>query len=307
MRTVRRMVLVCSVFFVVSSGADRVCAQAWAPYRGQSSVALSYGFTHADRHLFSGNIESDPSCGVDYACDGNAVDLGKIDSSTLSLYADYGIVNRLAVSGTVVFVSSAYSGLFPEAAIDMSRNNSFQDWGLALRYMALLKPVVVTPFIGYSGPTYNYDLVGHTAVGSGLKSLQAGLNLGRSLSPWVRSAYVHVNYGYSFVENTGIFGMDQSFLSAEAGWFFNRSIGVRFLSNFLWVHDGFDWLNNEHWEHSPGHSHDLAAGARRFRLGGGLSYSLPKYADLSLSYLATVSGENTHNLQGITFSTIFTF
>lgn len=285
---------------VLGMGASPAWPQAWTPFQGEGSVALLYNSTDIHRHLFSNDSldGQDVEPGAGAIIEGDSVDAGHITGESFMLAFEYGLTDRLAVSGDVAFVMSAYEGPIPESDGDLEGGEkAFQDFSLGLRYAALLEPLVVTPFVRYGRPTHGYEVVGHSAVGLGLNYLQLGVHLGRALDPWLEQCYAHVSYSYAIVENVEEWGVDRSNLSVELGYFITDSVGVRVVGDFLWTHDGFDWTDLEAFE-THLHVHDQAARATSTAIGGGLFYAINDRFDLNFGYMAVVTGGNTHDARG---------
>lgn len=277
-------------------------AQAWLPPRGQGSVSLSYVYTNVDRHIFSQEVDGLP-IGDGRVGRSDEGDFGRIYSSTGVLSADYGLWDRIAVSGDVVFVAADYHGIFPESELDTtSPPRTLQDASISLRYGAVRDPLVVTPFASFSFPTHSYETLGHTAVGTRLATFQAGLNLARGLDPVLPNAYVHASYGYSLTEQ--IHGLRPSFsvLGLEAGYFVTRSVSLRALTAFRWGHNGVDWLDEVSFA-AHEHDHDRLAKASYTRLGGGAAWSALRWLDVYVQYETVVAGSNTHDAQSIALGT----
>ena len=55
------------------------------------------------------------------------------------------------------------------------------------------------------------------------------------------------------------------------------------------------------------HLHDTVARSSYERLGIGVQYQLTESFDLNLGYITTLSGKNTHDLQGLVLGTSWGF
>jgi hypothetical protein len=278
--------------------AGPVAGQAWVPGKGRITTALSYQYLQSDKHLFS--VE-DPATGS------NELDLGDIQSQLASMSIDWGVTNRLAISGGIAAASAKYDGIYPEDAVldDGSWHSDFQDLFLNVRYNMLTAPLVVTPSISVAVPTNNYGAIGHAAVGSHLTNLSLGMNVGWAPRR-LPGSYVHANYTFTFVEDpVNAPPLSRSNINGTLGYFILPTLSAGAFISYAHVHGGLDWYHdlNEH----NFHAHDQGAAARATSLGGGLTYSITRAYALGISYSAVVDGANTHNPRGFMVSNTFTY
>ena len=296
-----------TVLFVLALGLMGVVAapheagaQAWVPGARWLSTSLGYQYLESDQHLFS--VE-DPATGS------NELDLGAIKSQLVSMSFDYGVTNRLAISGGVAFISSEYNGQDPDNPVidNGSWNSDFQDLALSVRYNALVAPVALTPSISFGMPTNNYETLGHAAVGGHLSSLGLGLSAGWSPRRWLEGAFVHANYTYSFVEDVEGISLNRSNASGQVGYYILPSLSAGAFIGYAHVHGGVDWAHDLT-EHNF-HSHDRGAATESTSVGGGLSYVFTRRSTLSLSYSTILAGvsSNTHNAHGFMLTNTWNF
>ncbi len=185
-RDVARSVLAGLVFLLLPTGLIAQ-EEAWVPPKGELFWSVRYQWYKADDHLFSSDVlgpELTPLeelQGVDF--DSAALDLGKMESQLIVLDADIGITDKLALTGGLAFVQGKYtqSGSGgPEGPIDDGAfHGNFQDARIGVRYMALNGSWVLTPSATFVLPVTDYPIIGHAAIGRGLKELQLGVNFGR--------------------------------------------------------------------------------------------------------------------------------
>lgn len=268
-------------------------AQAWVPQPGQGFFTLEYQYTDVGDHLFSEDIIED---GANL---GNSVNLGDIRGNSLAFSFDYGVFRKLAVSGSLPFISSKYSGEFPEnpEVDDGNYHSEFQDLSLTARYMFNVERFAVTPLFSAVIPTHDYETFGHTSVGRNIVELRPGIAMGRTLFPLIPSGYVQASYVYTFTEEIDGVGTDRSNMGLSLGYFITRSLGASVNGGLQIGHEGLDWAHDLHEENFD--THDRVAKASWFRLGGSLSYALMENLTLSLSAATTLWGENTHEATSV--------
>src|SRR5262249_24552817 len=109
-----------------------------------------------------------------------------------------------------------------------------------LRFQVLKYPLVVTPFAGFSTPTRHYNTLGHTALGSRLRTADVGVNLGRTLSPLVPNLFVQANYTYTLIESLHDVGSNSMSWGLEVGYFVTSSVSVRGYGSWLHTNGGID-------------------------------------------------------------------
>jgi hypothetical protein len=280
-------------------------AQAWLSPAGHGSIGITYTYTDVHKHLFS-QAKDNVRIGNGLRGRSSARDLGHLSADTGTLNMDYSITSRFAISGSVAYIGSKYQGCCPDGDVDADWNRGFQDLGVNIRYRALFYPIALTPFAGFSTPTHNYSTMGHTSIGSGLRSYSLGLNVGRPLAPILPGGYVQVGYTYDFVQNIADFGLNHHSFDAQLGYFVSNALSLQVQSVSLWTPNGFDWTD-EHAFEIHEEAHDRAAKVRFWRLGGAVGYSVNRSHDLFLAYMTTVTGANTHDASSTIFGTSWNF
>lgn len=161
-------------------------------------------------------------------------EFGEITLRAAYFHLDYGLTDRLALHLVAPFKSNRYVGDQPhdpgllddprgETLLDDGRYHSnWGDWGGDLRYLWLVEPVAVTPFVGYFRPSHDYPLFTETQAGTRQWWIAGGVNIGGRL--WrVRNAYWQAGYAFSYKQKTRPADapsrrVNSSRLSAELGW-----------------------------------------------------------------------------------------
>jgi hypothetical protein len=278
-------------------------AQAWTPMAGHGAVSVGAQYSRVFKHLFSTNLNGyvDPPTGY-VGGPKNAIYLGDIVGATTMVSADYGLVQRLAVSAEAAYVSSRYRGLDPESSIDNGKfHGSLQDLLLGARYRLPVSAVALTPFATFRAPLGHYTTMGHSAPGLGLKELDLGLAAGRTLGPLLPRVALEAIYTRDIVEDKYGFSLDRNIVEADAAWFPTGSftLGARF--SYTQSVDGIDWATGIVTEEDF-MNHDVAARALARHGGASAEYRLNPRSSLSVAYEWTISGSNTHAVQGVTLA-----
>lgn len=260
--------------------------QAWTPPKGEGTVSLTYQKIDVADH---------------FDREGTKEDRGRIHTHNAIMSLEYGLTDRLALDFHLAYVASKWlgPGRRPHGPLDDgSFHPMFQDAHLEIRYNAVKRPLVITPFIGLSVPTHDYEVRGHVAVGRGFKELVVGTNIGRQLDPILRNGYVHVRYSFAKLKRFEGLNLNRSNVDWEVGWFANESVALRFIGGWQKTHGGFDFPGDIHDDHDFD-IHDRVARANYVQLGGGVTYSVNRNFDIHAAYAATVSARNTHGDAGI--------
>jgi len=286
-KKIARAIIVCLAPLTLQlSLSATVIAQAWVPPKGEGSVTLTYQKVDVRDHF-------DRS--------GTKEDRGRIHTHNMIMSLEYGLTDKLALDFHLAYVASKWvgPGLRPHGPLDDGLYHPmFQDTHLELRYKVIKKPLVVTPFIGISIPTHDYEVRGHVAVGRGFKELLVGANVGRQLDPILPDGYVHVRYSFAKLKRFEGLNLNRSNVDWEVGWFANRSIALRFIGGWQKTHGGFDFPGDIHGP-DDFEIHDRVAKANYVQLGGGVTFSINRSFDIHAAYATTVSARNTHGDAGL--------
>lgn len=281
----------------------KVLAQAWTPMKGHGVVTLGGQYTSVAKHLFSVDVTGvvDPATGY-VGGPGNQFNYGDIASRSALLSADYSPLSRLALSAQAVAVTSRYRGLSPEAGIDDGKfHGDLQDLTVGARYRLPVNQLALTPFATFKTPLRHYSNIGHAALGLGLDETTLGLAAGRSLEPLLPQVAIQTSYSHAFVAGIHDFSLDRNVYSADVAYFLTRAVTLSAGFNYSEVVDGFDWW----WMEVTMESfmdHDVASKTLVRHGGAGANIRLGSMYSVGLDYMWTISGSNTHSLQGATLS-----
>jgi hypothetical protein len=264
-----------------------VFAQAWVPPKGEGSVSFTYQKVDVRDHFDS---------------TGATEDRGRIHTHNAIMALEYGLTDKLALDFDLAYVASRFEGRGrkPHGPDDDGfYHPKFQDAHLGLRYNVARRRLVVTPFIGFTIPTNDYEVRGHSAVGRGFHELLIGVNVGRQLETMLPNSYVQVRYSYAILKRFDGLNLNRSNADWEVGWFANKLISFRFIGGLQRTHGGLEFPPNVKLTAEEFDIHDRVARANYLQLGGGVTFSVNRSFDIHTAYARTVSARNTHGDGGI--------
>ena len=263
--------------------ATPVRAQASIPDRGEGTVTATY-----QNYDVAGHFD----------VQGHKNENGGTRSNALVAELDYGVFDRVALLVSIPFIASKYTGppyyyvgpflTHPGPLDDGTYHAAFQDLRVEVRRQWWAGPVPVTPFVGFSFPTHDYETVGEAVPGRHRWDLQAGASAAADLDRILPGSYVHVRYAYGRMQEVNNFPFTRSNIDLEAGVAATSRILVRGLADWQIRHTGPspaqlapDWVN-----------HDRFIAPSYVFLGGGPSLSLTRSTDVFVLLIATVAGSN---------------
>lgn len=287
----RQIILWLAVLFLHLALLITAFAQAWVPEEGEGSVTLIYQKNDVRNH---------------YTSTGTKRDQGEIHSHAMVMALEYGLTDKLALDFDLAYIASKWNrpqgplGVRPHGQVDTGFfNPTFQDAHIGLRYNALSRSLLVTPFIGVTIPTHDYEVRGHSAVGLGFKEFLVGVNVGRGLGRLLPNGYVQVRYSFALKKRFAGLNLNRSNADWEVGWLANRRIALRFIGNLQRTHGGFDFPQDLHTDHDFD-IHDRVGRENYVRLGGGVTFSVSRNLDIHAAYTPTaIYVRNTHGDKGI--------
>jgi hypothetical protein len=273
-----------SVLFPSAAGA-----QAWLTPSGEGTLAIHHQFVRSDVHL---NREGD----------GTRL-LGSETFHVVALEGTYGLTDRVAIEGSVVWLATHWSGPIAHRHGPLDTgvyHGAIQDVRFAARYQLTSRSLAVAPFVAVGVPSHSYETTGHSAFGRNLRELALGVSVGRSLRWLPGSGYAHGSVSYSFSQR--VTGVDLSLNHAngdlEVGSSIGQRLGVRGFANWQLMRDGLELGDQtEHLHLRP--VHDRFARASYLQLGGGATIEVGARATLSVSAFATTSGRNVHAVRAV--------
>ena len=174
----------------------------------------------------------------------------------------------------------------------------FQDAHIGLRYNALRRFLVVTPFIGVTIPTHAYEVRGHSAAGRRFHEFLIGANVGRQLGPLLPNSYLQVRYSFAKPKRFAGLNLNRSNADWEVGWAANKRITIRFIGSWQKTHGGFEFPQDIHGEEDFS-IHDRVARANFVQLGAGVTFSVNRSLDVHTAWAPTpIYARNTHGDRG---------
>lgn len=254
-------------------------AQAWLPPGGSSGLALEYNNTYNKHHLDS---------------HGDSGDIGHTRVLTNYLSASYSPSDRWLLVGGLPYVSAEYRGDHPHPGeIDgTGYHGTFTDLRLEAHYQAIAGAFAVAPHAAVVLPVTDYETMGHSAPGRGLREVWIGTYLGQSLDQWLPRTYVQMRLNYAFVEHVAHIRHDRINIDAEVGYFFTPAFSVSLVGMWQDTDGGRNMpipANDPLFVH-----HDQLAATRFFNLGGGFAWSISERFHSYIFYGQMLRGRNAH-------------
>lgn len=265
-------------------------AQAWVPAQGEGTVSVTYQKVDVRYH---------------YNSTGSKEDRGQIHSHSTIMALEYGLTDKLALDLDLAFVASKWDrpqgplGLRPHGPLDNGFfHPQFQDVHLGVRYNALRRDLLVTPFVAVTIPTHDYEVRGHSAVGRGFHELLIGANVGRQLDPILRNGYFQFRYSYAILKPLAGVHLNRSNADWEVGWAANRRTTIRFVGSWQKTHGGFDFPRDIH-DEEDFDIHDRVARVNYVQLGAGVTFSVNRSLDVHTAWAPTpIYSRNSHGDKG---------
>jgi len=269
----------------------------WVPGKGHGSLSVAY------QHLY-----------IRYHTDshGNRQIPGTIRNRNLLLDVDYGLSDRLAITASAAFKSNRYDQRIPGSAhdpggldddhgeqlLDDGRyHGGWQDWNLALRYLWIDRPhLAVTPYIDYGQPLRDYTVFAHSAVGTGQKQLEAGINIGGRFPAPAQNLSWRTGFGYAYMEKEGDRRVNHGTWDAELGYFLTPRLTVRGVIVVRRTHNGLDFPEDYASSHVDDvfFHHDQNIRNDFLNVGAGVDYQLSDRYTAFANLGRTLRGDNTH-------------
>jgi len=239
---------------------------------------------------------------------------GGTHSKAVVTEIDYAVTDTVGVSVSLPFIASKYTGgksyfvgpfeTFPGPLDDGSYHGAVQDLRVEARRMFSKSALAVTPFIGASFPTHEYETVGEAVPGRHRRELQVGAYATLRLDHVLPRAYANSRYTYAAAQRVNGFPATHSTIDLEGGYALVSRVAVRGLASWQIRHQGprppdlaADWTH-----------HDRFIVASSVNLGGGTSLSLTRSAELYALWVVTVSGhDGAHRARTLAVGTTFSF
>ena len=293
---------------VLWSAHDVRAQSAWLPVKGESGVTFAFQTLDFGGHFNEWGDKLD----------------GAVPSRSFVgiVEFEHGLTDKIAFNARLPYVASRFTGEYDEPVTAFLRERyedyklahptavltsldtgeyyaTFQDFGFTLRYNVIENPVAVTPVIGVTIPSHDYQTIGEAAPGQNRRALHVGFNVGTLLYPWVPRAYVHGRYTYSFVQSLRGVPLNRSGAEMEVGFTVTPRVGVRALADWLQTHGGVPFTD-AYADLDLFLVHDRLLASRYWHFGGGATVSLTNSIDLDTAIVTFLSGSDTHYGLGFT-------
>jgi hypothetical protein len=281
--------------------------QAWVPAKGEGEVSLVYQNLYTRDHLDQ---------------NGNVLDAGRVRLQGVIQAVDFGLTDKLAVTATMPLFTGKYDGAKPhQLPIDNGNyHGGAQDFRFNLRYSLTERHLNVTPFLGISLPTSNYEHFAHSAIGAGMWEVGMGVNAGRKLGPWLPNAYFQTRYTYVLTNHISIpeYNLDlrpnHHRFDGELGYFLTKRISLRAIAGAQLTPGGLDQSTTEFplalripsdpkWR-----QHDRISRIDYVNMGAGIGIPITKTIDAYALYATKLWAVNGHALNdGISLGMSWSF
>ena len=213
----------------------------------------------------------------------------------------------MALSASLPYITSRYDGPYPDNP-DLDNGDfhgGFQNLAFQARYLAVTRPLVITPYFALVIPSHAYETLGHTAIGTNLMEVQFGVYLGKLLTFVSDNLVAQVGYDYVNIETHHDIKANQSNLDVSLGYFVSDAISVTTVLSYLKTNGVIDWLDIN--DEATFHAHDQHAAASYLHLGGSVSIDVTDALGFSVGYMRTLWGQNTHEIEAVTIGTTWNF
>ena len=280
-----------SALFPAAAGA-----QAWVTPPGEGTVAIQHQYVTSNVHL-------NKTGGHDR--------LGSETFHVVSLEGTYGVRERLAIEGSLVWAATQWSGPIASRHGPLDTgifHGAFQDLRIAARYQLAGGSTAVTTFVGAAIPSHAYETRGHSAFGRRLRELELGVSVGRGV-PWLPgNGYAHGSGSYAFSQRvTGTdFNLGHANGDFEVGTSVGRRIGVKGFGTWQVMHGGLRLPVETRFAYLR-EIHDRLARSSYVKLGGGATFDLGSRATLGISAFTTVRGRNIHAVRALVTGLTWSF
>lgn len=268
-----------------------VHAQAWVGDKGSLDLSLDYNLGVSDK-VVAPNVDDFPDAGT--------------TSHQISLGAEYAPIPKLGVTLAVPLVFLKYTGdktLYPHPGggsyDDGDTHATLTDVRASVRYQVLEEPFALSPHLGVSIPMADYETIGNTVAGRGLKALHAGFGIGRVLGD---ATYVHLLYEFSLVEKydrtaeTATHSQNRSDLAFTVGHkLLEQRLDLNVAVNMRRTHGGVGFDDFAALSPNEQLYHDAILDEDIFLVGAGVGYQISNTLSATLAARFFVAGSNTLN------------
>ena len=259
-------------------------AQPWVPPPGEGTVSVTY-----QNYYVLGHFDVQGRENVN----------GATHAKAMIAEVDVGLTETVALTVTLPYIATKYTGpdeylvggihTHPGPLDDRRYHATFQDLRVEARRVCWVGPVAVAPLAALSIPTHDYQTQGEAVAGRHRRELQVGATAGADLNRVLPRTYVHGRYAITMAERLQGLSSLKSNLDIEGGFDLSSMVGLRGLASWQFRHKGpsvpelaaHDWL---------GHDRFIVSSA--FNVGGAMTLSVTRNAELHALWVQTVSGKS---------------
>jgi len=307
---IRSIQVAAAAAICLTSSVQPSSAQAFVPPAGEGNLTISYQNLRSDGHLDLNGDRMEGQSGHD-----------PTQGHALVMEAEYGLTDRLAISGSIPYIRSVYQGDFPHHVggsgppqewDDGSYHGTFQDFHIGVRYNVMRHPVTMTPSFEVVIPSHHYSSNAHAAVGKDLRAFIAGGAVGGFFDSFLPRMFFQTDVSYAWLQEAVDIRPNRSRVNGELGYFITPRLSVRFLESFQVTHHGIDLLSFAPMTNGLIHgtgveisgpyrgNHDRLQRSNYLTFGGGVGFVLNDSLDVFVDAARMVWGENVHPLRGVT-------
>jgi hypothetical protein len=280
--------------------AAAVHAQPWVPLEGEGTVSLTYQNYYVTGH---------------FTVLGQENTNGATHAKTMIAEVDFGLTDTVALTITLPYIATKYTG--PAEYLvggipthqgpldDRMYHAAFQDVRIEARRAFRAGPIAFAPLASVSIPTHDYETHGEAVPGRHRREVQLGATAGADLNRILPRTYAYVRYSLAAAERIHGFASLKSLVDVEGGFDLSTRIGLLGLASWQFRHRGptIAQLQADDWS-----GHDRFMVASYFNVGGGVTLSLTRNAELRVLWLRTVSGNNgAHRARMLAIGTSWSF
>lgn len=245
-------------------------------------------------------------------------DIGTTDTHALLLSGNYSISDHWTIFASLPYVQKRHRGTNPHNFLEFANfdppdrrlvddgnyHGGFQDLAFGVRYLALVGPVRISPYVSYGVPVDNYPIYGKAAIGANLWSIPVGVQF--DYLPYFSDWKFGGNVAYVMRERPLGVNVDYWLIYASAGYYFAPRIfgsvfivakdtphGVRLPDDFTddpTYQDLADFDSELWWQH------DRVLGHSFTNVGLGIDYVLSKRYQVSGQTWTTVKARQVNEI-----------
>lgn len=285
-----RLWVAVAVLFILPAVAESQVV----PEAGTTDVTLTFSYTHIYAH--TGRNGPTP---VQHNIDLRAV--------SANLAVEHSVTDRLAVGFSLPYIRARYRGPEPHPGIvidDGSMHGSVQDLQFDARYALVRGDFLVTPFAAFRYPATDYETMGHTAPGRGLKELEMGVSAGHQVMA-LPNAVISATGSYVISEAVRGMRVNRAQADLQLGYVVTSRLFVRAFGAWRRSFDGLDIPVPESSEWF--HHHDQLARSNHTRAGAALIVSVAENVSMHVGYTSVLESSNSHMGRSFSVGTSWSF